>query len=270
MLFQNVMVNINKDRQTKNKKWNLKNIERKCSLKLLFSLLSPTSKERRSEKASFCFSFFKKGSMAVEAALVLPLFFFGITAMISFMDLYRLETEHLTKLCEKTKEAGMYAYALDGSGVEEITLPDVYSFKPVSGMLPLPKVWRSNTVKVHAWTGGTLKRGAENADGTESEKMVYVTETGTVYHQNDHCTYIKLSIKQVSGAHVSEMSNVSGDKYKACEHCSRNKSPAAVVTITDQGNRYHNQSTCSGLKRTVRLVKESQVCTDHRLCSRCG
>ena len=35
----------------------------------------------------------------------------------------------------------------------EITLPDVYSYSPVGALIPLPKVWMHNTVKVHAWTG---------------------------------------------------------------------------------------------------------------------
>ena len=45
--------------------------------------------------------------------------------MIHFMDVYRIQTEHLSKLCQSAKEAGMYAYVVGGDGVEEITLPDV-------------------------------------------------------------------------------------------------------------------------------------------------
>lgn len=55
-----------------------------------------------------------KASLAVETALVLPLFFMGMVTLISFMDIYRLQTEHLTKLCERAKQAGMYAYVLEG------------------------------------------------------------------------------------------------------------------------------------------------------------
>ena len=49
----------------------------------------------------------KKASMTIEAALVLPLFFFGMITMISFMDVYKLQTEHLSQLCQRAKEAGM-------------------------------------------------------------------------------------------------------------------------------------------------------------------
>lgn len=56
--------------------------------------------------------------------------------MIHFMDVYRIQTEHLSKLCQSAKEAGMYAYVVGGDGVEEITLPDVYKYKPIGGLIP--------------------------------------------------------------------------------------------------------------------------------------
>ena len=59
------------------------------------------------------------------------------------------------------------------------------------------------------------------------------------------------------------MRNTYGAKYYPCESCSRNQNPAGCVYITSTGNRYHNQETCSGLKRTIRLVKLSQV---ERIC----
>ena len=117
---------------------------------------------------------------------------------------------HLQVLCEKTKEAGMYAYVLDGKGPEEITLPDVYAYTPIGALVPLPKVWMHNTVKVHAWTGAD--ETAFSGETREPEEMVYVTSSG---------------------------------------------------------NRYHNLATCSGLKRTVKLVKESQLGGMHA-CSSCG
>lgn len=68
----------------------------------------------------------KKASLTVETALVLPLFFFGVITMMSFMDIYKIQTEHLTKLCQSAKEAGMYAYGAGGTSTENIVLPDIY------------------------------------------------------------------------------------------------------------------------------------------------
>lgn len=243
--------------------------ERKSSLKYLYGLLAPISRKKAlfPEKASLCASL-KRASLAVETALVLPMFFLGMVTMISFMDIYKLQTEHLVKLCENAKRAGMYAYVLEGSGQREITLPDIYSYEPVGGLIPLSGVLMHNSVKVHAWTGEEY--GAfQDGEKEKTEEMVYVAESGTVYHKNPGCSYLSLSVSQASGSRISSMRNSYGEKYAACETCSRNQKPAGSVYVTATGNRYHNLETCSGLKRTVRLVKHS--CTGGMAaCSRCG
>lgn len=247
--------------------------ERKCSLKYRFALNTPLIRASLPGKVSLCASCrkirakLKKASLTVETALVLPLFFFGMVTMISFMDIYKVQTEHLTLLCQRAKEAGMYAYVADGNGLEEIVLPDVYSYQPVGGIIPLPKVWTFNTVKVHTWTGTEHRSG--NFENEETEVMVYVTESGKVYHRSLSCSYLNLSVTEVSGSTVSSRRNAYGEKYHACESCSLHQSPASMVYITEKGNRYHNKKTCSGLKRSVRLVKESELSGMHA-CSRCG
>ena len=251
---------------TKNK--NERKRSHKTSHRFLFA---PMNKKRKIlfGKASFCTSRhrLKKASLAVETAMVLPMFFLGMVTMISFMDVYKQQTEHLMKLCKTAKEAGVYAYAAGGSGPEEITLPDVYSYQPVGGLVPLPKIWMHNTVKVHAWTGKSYEGFADSA--AEEEEMVYVTESGGVYHRNPGCSYLNLSVSQVGGSRISSMRNSYGEKYAACEICSQNQKPGGTVYITKNGNRYHNLASCSGLKRNVRMVKISEAGTD-RACSRCG
>lgn len=231
-----------------------------------FFLLSPMSRKPLSGKASLC-TFLKRASLTVEAALVLPIFLFGVITLISFMDIYKVQTEHLTELCQKAKEAGMYAYGAGNSGAENIVLPDVYSCQPVGGLLPLPRVWFHNTIKVHAWTG--VKYEEENT-AAENQPMVYVTESGTVYHRKLGCSYLNLSVQQVSGSAVKNMKNTYGEKYQACELCSRGQEPAGVVYITKKSNRFHNRESCSALKRSVRMVKESEVSGEMSACGRCG
>ena len=199
--------------------------------------------------------------------MVLPLFFLGMVAIISLMDVYKLQTEHLMKLCEKTKEAGMYAYVLNGNGPEEVTLRDLYSYEPVGGLVPLPKVWMHNTVKVHAWTGKAYT-AFDDSEETDA-KMVYMTDSGKVYHKSLNCSYLNVSVSQVGGKNISSMRNAYGEKYDPCEICSRNQEPAGSVFITEKGNRYHNLASCSGLKRTVRMVKESET-GGVAACTRCG
>lgn len=243
--------------------------ERNRSLKYLLFLFSPMDRKDLPGKVSSCTPFHKlrKASLAVETALVLPLFFLGMVTMISFMDIYQLQTEHLSALCQKTKEAGMYAYVLDGTGVDEITLPDAYAYEPIGGLVPLPKVWMFNTVKVHAWTG-TEYQAFQDGTQSEPEPMVYITDSGTVCHKSLGCSYLNLSVIQTSGGSVSTLRNDYGEKYSACETCSRSQKPSGSVYITKKGNRYHNLESCSGLKRSVRMVKQTEA--DMPACSRCG
>lgn len=234
-----------------------------------FFLFPPILRNLLSGKVSLC-AFrkkLKKASLTVETAVVLPMFFFGVITMLSFMDIYRIQTEHLTKLCQNAKEAGMYAYGAGGSQRANIVLPDVYGYQPVGGLVPLPKIWFHNTVKVHAWTGILYEDGKNLV---ESQPMVYVTESGTVYHRNLSCSYLNVSMQQISGSAVKSMKNAYGEKYQACELCSRGQEPAGVVYITKKSNRFHNQESCSGLKRSIRMVKESEVSGKMGACGCCG
>ena len=168
---------------------------------------------------------------------------------------------------EKAKEAGMYAYGAGGSGTETITLPDIYSYQPIGGLIPLPKIWFHNTVKVHTWNGVVYENGK---DTVESQPMVYVTESGSVYHRKLGCSYLNLSVQQISGSSVKALKNAYGEKYQACELCSRGQEPAGVVYITKKSNRFHNRESCSALKRSVRMVKETEVSGEMSACGRCG
>ena len=265
------------------KKWNQKEqfvfgnrirIERIRSLTRYHLLLIPPTYKRISihaGKTSLRTSL-KKASIAVETALVLPIFFLGMVTMISFMDIYKLQTEHLTKLCEKTKEAGMYAYVLDGSGPDNITLPDFYTYEPIGGLVPLPDVRIFNTVKVHAWTGKEYanEEGQAGSEEKEKEPMVYVTENGSVYHKDIGCSYLDLSISHVSKNAAEGLRNHYGEKYSPCETCGKGQEQGGMVYITETGNRYHTLESCSGLKRTVRMEKQSHVSGKMHACSRCG
>ncbi|MBD5544128.1 MAG: hypothetical protein HDR01_07810 [Lachnospiraceae bacterium] len=99
------------------------------------------------------------------------------------------------------------------------------------------------------------------------EQLVYVTETGKVYHVSKNCTHLRLSISKVNYKEVGGLRNEGGEKYKPCEKCGRN--PGSTVYITREGNRYHTTISCSGLKRTIDAMPISKV-GNRTPCSRCG
>lgn len=127
----------------------------------------------------------------------------------------------------------------------------------------------ANRYYSHIWNGYRLP-GDETADGTEKGKIVYVTETGTVYHPIRSCTYLTLSERPIPVSAVSWERNQNGGKYYPCSICVKG-SPPIMYYITEEGKHYHYRRECSGLKRTVReMALEHALEEGYRPCSRCG
>lgn len=121
-------------------------------------------------------------------------------------------------------------------------------------------------VKVRSWNGyQPLGKFSEDL----KDDIVFITETGTVYHISKNCTHLNLSVKIVPFEEVKNLRNSSGGKYKNCNVCGSRPRTEEMVYITTNGDRYHNSKNCSGLKRTVKEVPYSQV-EDRNLCKRCG
>ena len=144
---------------------------------------------------------------------------------------------------------------------EELEVVVEYTIKlPIEtfGILQIDKVI---DFRIKPWTGYMY------LEADSDDIIVYITETGRVYHENYSCTYLKLSIQFVAKELVSDLRNESGGKYKACEKCVYGSSMAGVY-ITNTGGKYHNSLTCSGLKRTIKAVRKSTV-DGMGGCSRC-
>ena len=121
--------------------------------------------------------------------------------------------------------------------------------------------------RMSAWVG--YDPDPENED--KGEQLVYVTETGTVYHLNRDCVYLNPSIRQISGDSVGAARSGDGSIYYPCETCHAPETllPGMTVYITTSGNRYHISDHCSALKRSVRQIPISEV-GERRPCSKCG
>lgn len=151
---------------------------------------------------------------------------------------------------------------------EMIDLVLTYQIKTPIASISLPGNFFLQRAKVRAWTG-RVPSGESEADGegkTDSE-LVYVTETGSVYHDDPDCTHLKLSIRPIDLDKVQNVRNSGGEIYHACEKCGA--SASGTVYITNEGNRYHSSLTCSGLKRTVHQVSREEA-ENLPPCSKCG
>lgn len=264
----------------------------------LLTHLQTNTPHTNSERASAFPS--AKASITIEAALAVPIFFFAVVCMIYLLEIQAIQTtvrNGAQYACQKAvKEAYLIPAVMPGSletdmveaiGAERLNRSIIIGgsaglqcyesrMSPKTAVLdfvvcykvkiPLPvfhiaPLSYRHEMKVKGWTGYE-KTGFVN----KSEKTVYVTETGLVYHKNNHCTYLDLSIRMVDSSQIKDLRNESQGKYKPCVRCGGSGNE---VYITNTGDRYHSSLSCSGLKRSVYAIPLSEV-LGKNACSRCG
>ncbi|MCR5302718.1 MAG: pilus assembly protein [Lachnospiraceae bacterium] len=240
---------------------------------------------------------YKKGSLTVETAMILPVFMTALLALVSILLMYlagqRMQmqlintAEDLAVKCSDGHNEALSAIrddfvdsipeedlrfiqngkdGIDMSGSdlddpEYIVLSVRCDLVPLTGSFGVLSVPYSRKCLTHIWCG--YERGYYPDD-----EYVYITNDSEVYHRDRECSHILLSVKEVSPNQVGSLRNMNGGRYRACEICHARLTGGRIY-ITDDGDRYHNSITCSGLKRTVYAVRLSEV-GDKRPCSRCG
>lgn len=242
--------------------------------------------------------------LTVEAALILPLLTCFFVSILFFFRVLQVELEVQKALDDTGRKLAVYlsgdetdtvaglvaaqavfvnelaeretakAYILGGSaGIsllgseftgDEVRLSAAYHIR-----FPIQLFWEwevSMTQKAwcRKWTGW-------NGVGTDGngDVWVYITETGQVYHTASTCTHLVLSVQSVKREELNGLRNEAGGRYAGCELCGDVENVWGRVYITNQGDRYHNDLNCSGIKRTVMMVRMSEIGA-RRLCSRCG
>lgn len=255
-----------------------------------------------------------KGSMTVEAALVLPFFLFFLVGILQLGRAVQTESIVRASLWEVGKKLSTYAYITEygeeedqidklfGAGAliytynsflaqkgrmywnqsmvsggssgfsfflssylkEDGYLDLVVTYKlripfPLTGDIYLPQIQRC---RVRGWIG-------EKDTGKEVEEMVYITETGSVYHLTENCSHLKLTIQEISAERLPYVRNGSGGRYIPCEKCGKEPLQGKKYYITKEGDCFHTRQSCSGLRRTVLTIPLSQV-GERSLCKRCG
>ena len=210
----------------------------------------------QNERASLCAV--KKGSLTVEAALILPFFLMILLAFFSFFSQYASAAELQMQAAAEAKKVGI---ALGSAGQRDSGDITIYKTAKAKNLWIHPFFTKSQIVQsavCRGWIGFTSQDGMET--------YVYVTPDGEVYHLFSDCTHLELSIRLVSKATAREKKNEYGQKYRKCQLC--DAAFGALVYITSEGDCYHSERGCSGLKRTIRQVPLDKV-KDRGLCLRC-
>lgn len=219
-----------------------------------------------------------RASYTIEAAFVVP---FGFLALMSFSCLFGMLLRQNDMQLEMVK--AVQSYGCTGSEVAslKVLLSDhVLQWDDTAD----GKLCYVNSRESIPFLGGRFvsmyryqQMMASNYEGISmvsdesSNDIVYVAANGRVYHLNRECTYLRTRIQSVTVCQLETKRNESGGIYYPCESCCQSQpaSGDSSVYIASYGNRYHIQSSCPKLKRTVRAVHRSEV-GNLPACSRCG
>lgn len=261
------------------------------------------------ERASFSFPLFLKAGMALEGCLVMPLFFLFTVTLLYSLEMVRFQSDAFeamhqvgSKMCflayERVYEQGTAGHfaqtqeeeikqylegqilpylcveggsegvlvnaAWDSCGDGNMEIRISYAMKPFIRWLPIGDEGMSDVFFGHGFVG---YRESGGTAGRDSESYVYITPSGSKYHFSQECTYLKVNIRAETTEEISGLRNGSGEKYYPCEICHPGRQ--GLVYFTEWGNRYHGETDCPSLKRTVYLVPLSQV-GERSACSKCG
>lgn len=251
--------------------------------------------------SSFISVGFLKAGMTIEAAFILPFFFFAMISLVSVMDVMKIKGCVDLAVAEVGNELAIKSYSGNQGNfitafyikrkVEDFLEENLayQDFCKISGDLNIKKIQISeenNTisfkidykVKPDFDMFGFLKINLKAQyyghtwlgykSQKETEKMVFLSSNASVYHLDKNCKYLNVTIIEIPVLNVAKYRNNSGEKYKDCNFCN-DLDIGSIVYITPEGNNYHTIKNCIGLTRSVYTVTKEHM-KGKRVCTGCG
>lgn len=246
-----------------------------------------------------------RGSMTVEASLLLPLVLFFFLHIMGFVEMLRLHGKLTFALWEYGTDLSVYAalpqeldemvpdlavsYFYVKNRVEDFLGEDYLDTSPVvqgsDGLCYLCSSYSEECIDIGVTYEITPKltlfpfpymrmvnryygKAWTGYDLSKEVNYVYVTRYGEVWHRTAECSYLRITVQSVAREGIGMLRNAAGGRYYACQLCEEEEM-GAVVYYTEQGNRYHRSESCFALTRYIQAV-EWQEDLPYRPCSRCA
>lgn len=258
---------------------------------------------KRSNRTSLLSS--SEGSMTLEASILIPVFLFLFLALASVGETLWIHGQIYHGITEAAKEEAVYEYMLAKKKTQSVRMALLkQKFLSAVNQKALNASSLSGGAMGVLFTGSQFKENCEiyeitanyrityrfpfmpSFSGTYQQKIkqkamtgyaqgqedsnkgtVYVTPHESVYHSDLNCTHLSLSI--VPDSDVEKYLNKK-TRYRECEHCTKYyKGDVSILFVAREGDAYHTDLNCSGLKRTVKKVKKSEA-KGMKPCERCG
>lgn len=177
---------------------------------------------------------------------------------------YLLGEDYLDSSPLRSGTDSLMLWESDVFGTEDtIDLVVTYSVAPWTKTVGFLSFRMANRYYGHIWNGYAVSGKAQVGE------VVYVTENGQVYHPDRNCTHLRLSVKKIGAVELNAARNNYGRRYSACERCVSGRE-VEIIYITGEGDKYHYNRDCPGLKRTVSPMLKQDAEKRYRPCSRCG
>jgi len=230
-----------------------KKINKNCSFQSKFIRLL--------KRMSSCFF---KGAVSVEAAIAIPLFIFFMANLMMIIVAFGRYSAELSKAQQIARGQALLSNDINSFGDQIVTFELAVPINPLVKSVSYNSSFTVACMKYRKWTGYDVLAGN---DTSKEEEYVYITEYGNVYHRNRGCNHLNITVNVVACEEINSKRNNSKEKYKPCELCGGKGT--GLLFITPEGNKYHCSADCSGLKRTVKTVRLSEV-GGRGPCSECG
>lgn len=243
-----------------------------------------------------------RGSMSLEASLVIPIFLCFMMTILVGIEMVRLQTnvfealhhsvtayflnevsgnfQNSTKEYLSTKEYPYLILEGNENGIKMTDMSDLsgdgliyikvsYCMKNFIGSMNISKNIRTinESITAHGFTGyePISRQGYEY----EEDEYVYITRTGVKYHEDMGCTYLRAKSVPIAAESIRGARNLDGKKYYACEIC--NPELTGTLFITDYGDRYHNSAMCMALyKESTIISKKEALARGYSPCTKCS
>ena len=264
-------------------------------------------KSKRASSSASDLLISEKGSMTLEASLIVPIFLIVLLMLTSVGEILMIHQQISHGVCEAAKKAAVNEYRIRqkknvGSGWSGFSTKAVFlasvnrkfldhsalfgGSKGAAAACRLTLTSKGEYIVsvryyIHkkmpflSTFHTSFKQQARQKtmtgyvpDGDElKEGYVYITPHEAVYHKDLSCTHLALDISV-----DEDVKKYQNDQthYKACDKCTRyHKGNISCVYIAKEGEAYHTDLSCSGLKRTVKQVDLSTL-KGMKPCQRCA
>lgn len=191
-----------------------------------------------------------KGSLTIEAALVIPLFLFAIMAILSFVDILRLQMVIDSSMQQCAKELATYGYAISDRGQsEKIELPmpmetlfsELYVKECIVSEAGREYLDTSPLESEISFVGSRILED----DRIELYSTYYVSPFFSLSPETGFLTGNTAVVRAFTG-----YDNLSGSNIGVKEE---------YVYITQYGTAYHKDRGCPYLDLSIRKIHSSEV-----------